>query len=66
MIVAILVQTGVYKPGNRPHRMANRPQHCHRDFSGATDLILPSFEVIDVLEGMKLVLVEERYDPKMD
>lgn len=66
LLLAILVQTGVYKPGDRVKRHSkSQPMHCHRDFTGATDLILPSFEVLNVLEGMKLLLVEEHFDPKL-
>ncbi|VDD79915.1 unnamed protein product [Mesocestoides corti] len=63
-VESILVQTGVYKPGDRELRRS-KPLHCHRDFTGATDLILPSFEATNVLEGIKLLLVEEYFDPKL-
>ncbi|VUZ54207.1 unnamed protein product [Hymenolepis diminuta] len=61
---SILVQTGVYKPLDRKVKRS-KPLHCHRDFTGAVDLILPSFETANVLEGIKLLLVEESFDPKL-
>ncbi|KAM3188322.1 hypothetical protein ACTXT7_000443 [Hymenolepis weldensis] len=61
---SILVQTGVYKPLDRKAKRS-KPLHCHRDFTGAVDLILPSFEAANVLEGIKLLLVEESFDPKL-
>ncbi|VDK45023.1 unnamed protein product [Taenia asiatica] len=63
-VESILVQTGVYKPGDRQAKRS-KPLHCHRDFMGAVDLILPSFEAANVLEGIKLLLVEESFDPKL-
>ncbi|CDS40148.1 cat eye syndrome critical region protein 5 [Echinococcus multilocularis] len=63
-VEAILVQTGVYKPGDR-QAIRSKPLHCHRDFMGAVDLILPTFEAANVLEGIKLLLVEESFDPKL-
>uniref|UniRef100_A0A183TCG3 tRNA-synt_1d domain-containing protein n=1 Tax=Schistocephalus solidus TaxID=70667 RepID=A0A183TCG3_SCHSO len=63
--ITVLVQTGVYKPADRDKRQLTQPQNCHRDFLGATDLVLPSFEVVDVLEGMKLLLLEEHFNPKL-
>ncbi|VDK76163.1 unnamed protein product [Dibothriocephalus latus] len=64
-VESILVCTGVYKPDDRDKRQLTQPQNCHRDFLGATDLVLPSFEVVDVLEGMKLLLLEEHFNPKL-
>ncbi|BHF59051.1 Haloacid dehalogenase-like hydrolase domain-containing 5 [Sparganum proliferum] len=64
-VESVLVHTGVYKPADRDKRQRNQPQNCHRDFLGATDLVLPSFEVADVLEGMKLLLLEEHFNPKL-
>nr|CAH8856334.1 unnamed protein product [Trichobilharzia regenti] len=57
-IDSILVRTGVYKPtpGARVH-------YCHRDFQGAADLVLPTFEVEDCLEGVELVLDMQKFHP---
>ncbi|CAH8552473.1 unnamed protein product [Heterobilharzia americana] len=57
-IDSILVRTGVYKPtaGERVH-------YCHRDFQGAADLVLPTFEVEDCLEGVELVLNMQKFHP---
>ncbi|CAL8068634.1 unnamed protein product [Calicophoron daubneyi] len=61
-IDSILVETGVYNPNdkNRRHR-----SYTHRDFQGATDLNLPTYEVQDVLEGIKMVLDQQGYHPSV-
>ncbi|CAI2729906.1 unnamed protein product [Schistosoma spindalis] len=57
-IDSVLVRTGVYKPtdGTRVH-------YCHRDFQGAADLVLPTFEVEDCLEGVQLILNLQKFHP---
>lgn len=61
-IDAVLVQTGVYKPDAR---IRQRPSYCHRDFQGATDLVLPTFEVQDCLEGIQMILAQHNFYPSI-
>ncbi|CAH8549172.1 unnamed protein product [Dicrocoelium dendriticum] len=61
-IDAILVQTGVYSPNVK---LQNRANYCHRDFQGATDLVLPTFEVKDCLEGIQMVLQLQNFHPSV-
>ncbi|KAA0188035.1 Cat eye syndrome critical region protein 5 [Fasciolopsis buskii] len=61
-IDAVLVQTGVYKPDAR---IRQRPSYCHRDFQGATDLILPTFEVQDCFEGIQMILAQHNFYPNI-
>ncbi|CAH8567719.1 Haloacid dehalogenase-like hydrolase domain-containing 5 [Schistosoma haematobium] len=57
-IDSVLVRTGVYKPTDR-----TRVHYCHRDFQGAADLVLPTFEVEDCLEGVQLILNLQKFHP---
>ncbi|GAA47299.1 Haloacid dehalogenase-like hydrolase domain-containing 5 [Clonorchis sinensis] len=60
-IDAILVQTGVYSP--KAVLQKRKTTYCHRDFQGATDLVLPTFEVANCLEGIQMVLEIQNFHP---
>ncbi|KAF5404343.1 Haloacid dehalogenase like hydrolase domain containing 5 [Paragonimus heterotremus] len=62
-IDSILVQTGVYRPDEKLQK--RNTSYCHRDFQGATDLVLPTFEVADCLEGIKIVLDMQDFHPSI-
>ncbi|KAH8870543.1 Haloacid dehalogenase-like hydrolase domain-containing 5 [Schistosoma japonicum] len=57
-IDSLLVRTGVYKPTDK-----TRVHYCHRDFQGAADLVLPTFEVEDCFEGVQLILNMQKFHP---
>lgn len=61
VIDAILVHTGVYRPGDMEQKRGT--SYCHRDFQGATDLVLPTFEVENCMDGIEMVLAEHNFHP---
>ncbi|KAL3306926.1 Haloacid dehalogenase-like hydrolase domain-containing 5, partial [Cichlidogyrus casuarinus] len=58
IMYSVLVHTGVYKPLDRAGKHQQFSTHCHRDFQGASDLVLPTYEASTVLDGVMHILHE--------